>query len=347
MSFSSDDFAKALEAEQYDYQAQRGQVVRGKPFSYEGDGVFVDIGGKASAFLPKDEASLYSFSNIADVVPLDEEREFLIIRDQDAEGQVTLSIRQLEIRQIWEQFQDMLDAEETIQVRVSGVNRGGVTVDVQGIRGFIPRSHLLEKDNLDSLVGRGLMVTFLEVNRENRRLVLSEKRASQALNIRKLEVGQLVNGRIVGMKPFGLFIEFNGTTGLLHINQISQSYISSLEDKFTIGQPLKVFVLDVDEIKRRVSLSTKVLENYPGEMLEKMDVVMEEAAIRAEKAWEKMQNPDHESKQQHEPKPAEPQLQEETLAQQVDASVQEDPLAQEEYPAQGDAESSQPDESSP
>jgi small subunit ribosomal protein S1 len=289
LSFSSDDFAKALEQEQYNYQTQRGQVVRGKPFSYEGDGVLVDIGGKAAAFLPRDEASLYSFADISEAVPLDEEREFLVIRDQDAEGQVTLSVRQLEIRQMWDQFQEMLDTGETIQVRVSGVNRGGVTVDVQGIRGFIPRSHLLEKENLDSLIGRSITATFLEVNRENRRLVLSEKRASQAVNIRKLEVGQLVSGRIVGMKPFGLFVEFNGTTGLLHINQISQSYISSLEESFRVGQPIKAFVLDVDEIKRRVSLSTKVLENYPGEMLEKMETVMEEAEVRAEKAWDKLQ----------------------------------------------------------
>lgn len=286
MSFSSDDFAKALE--QHDYQFQRGQVVRGKAFSYESDGVYVDIGGKASAFLPMDEASLRRFTDLSEVVPLHEEREFLIIREQDTDGQVTLSIRQLEIRQVWETFQDMQDNSQTIQVRVVGVNKGGVTVDVQGIRGFIPRSHLVEKVDLDSLIGKTLTVGFLEVNRENRRLVLSQRQAAKAANLKQLGIGQVVEGKIVGIKPFGLFIDFGGTTGLLHINQISKNYISSLEDRFQIGQSIKALVLDVDEIKQRVSLSTKVLENYPGEMLEKMAEVMAEAETRAEKAMKQL-----------------------------------------------------------
>lgn len=286
MSFSSDDFAKALE--QHDYQFQRGQVVRGKAFSYESDGVYVDIGGKASAFLPLDEVSARRFSNLADVIPLQEEREFLIIREQDTDGQVTLSIRQLEIRYIWEEFQDMLENSQTIQVKVTGINKGGVTVDVQSIRGFIPRSHLAVRDDLDSLIGQTLTVGFLEVNRDNRRLVLSQRQAAKAANLRQLAIGQVVEGKVVGIKPFGLFIDFGGTTGLLHINQISKNYIASLDDRFQIGQSIKALVLDVDEAKQRVSLSTKVLESYPGEMLENMDAVMAEADSRAERAMKQM-----------------------------------------------------------
>lgn len=286
MSFSSDDFAKALE--QHDYQFQRGQVVRGKAFSYENDGVFVDIGGKASAFLPMDEVSVRRFSNVADVIPLHEEREFLIIREQDTDGQVTLSVRQLEIRTIWEKFQEMLENSQTIQVKVTGINKGGVTVDVQSIRGFIPRSHLALRDDLDSLVGQTLTVGFLEVNRETRRLVLSQRQAAKAANLRQLDIGQVVQGKIVGIKPFGLFIDFGGTTGLLHINQISKNYISSLDERFQLGQSIKALVLDVDEVKQRVSLSTKVLENYPGEMLENMETLMAEADSRAEKAMKQI-----------------------------------------------------------
>jgi small subunit ribosomal protein S1 len=286
LSFSTDDFAKALE--QHDYNFQRGQVVRGKVVSYDSDGVYVDIGGKAAAFMPKDETSLQRVANIEQLLPAGEEREFLIIREQDSDGQVTLSLRQLEIKQAWQRLTDLQENSETVQARVSGVNKGGVTVDVQGIRGFIPRSHLVDRDNPDALIGKGLTVSLIEVDPARRRLVLSQRLATQAASLSQLEIGQLVEGKIVGMKPFGVFVDFDGTTGLLHINQISKNYVSSLETTFEMGQPIKALIIDIDDTRKRVSLSTKVLENYPGEMLEKITDVMAEAELRAEKARKTM-----------------------------------------------------------
>ena len=282
MSFSSDDFAKALE--QHSFSFQRGDVVRGTVHSHDTDGLYVDIGGKAAAYLPKDEAALKRLTDISTVLPIGEERDFLIIREKNADGQVNLSLSQLEIKQLWQQFEDMQGTEETIDVRVSGVNKGGVTVDAQGLRGFVPRSHLIERDSLDSLVGNFLTVSLLEVDPERRRLVLSQRLASQAASLTQLEVGQLVSGRISGIKPFGVFVDFDGVTGLLHINQVSKNYVSSLDAIFQTGQSVKAMIIALDEIKRRVSLSIKVLENYPGEVLEKMETVMSEAADRADKA---------------------------------------------------------------
>ena len=154
-----DDFAKALE--QHNYEFQKGQVVRGKVFEYDSNGAYVDIGGKSSAFLPIEEAALRTVTDLSEVVPLDEERDFLIIREQDADGQVTLSLRQLQIQQAWEDLIELQETGKVLQVRVSGANKGGVTVDVQGMRGFIPRSHLVERDNLESLIGQSLSVNFL------------------------------------------------------------------------------------------------------------------------------------------------------------------------------------------
>lgn len=282
MSFSADDFAKALE--QYDYAFKRGQVVRGKPASYASDGLYVDIGGKSAAFLPTEEASLRRVTDLEVLFPPDEEHEFLIVRDANEEGQVTLSVRQLELRKVWKRLVEMQETHESLQARVSGVNKGGVTVDVQSIRGFIPRSHLTEgKDNLESLVGKALTVTPLEVIPASKKLVLSQRLATQAASMSQLEIGQLIDGRISGIKPFGLFIEFYGVTGLLHINQISGKYISALESQFEVGQAMKAVILDIDDIKRRISLSTKVLEAYPGEILENMAEVMTAADVRAKK----------------------------------------------------------------
>ena len=281
-SFSRDDFAKALE--EHSYQFEKGQVVKGKAFEYTTDGAYIDIGGKSPAFLPAREASLRGSTPVSELLPLQEERDFLIIKEQDADGQVTLSLRQLEVKKVWDKLADMQESGQTVQVRVTGMNKGGVTIDVQGLRGFIPRSHLLDKDNLEQLIGQPLMASFLEFDPEREKLVLSQRLASQTARFSEMELGQLVEGKITNIKPFGLFVDLGGTTGLLHIKQISQSYIDSLPNLFQIGQSIKAVIVDLDEGKSRISLSTRVLENHAGEMLENMAEVMASAEARAERA---------------------------------------------------------------
>lgn len=281
-SFSMDDFAKALEG--YDYQFQKGQVVQGKPVSYESDGAFVDIGAKSPAFLPTEEASLRRVADLSAILPLSEEREFMIIREQNAEGQVTLSLRQFEIKRAWDRLAELQDSNQSLQVRVTGVNKGGVTVDVQGLRGFIPRSHLVERENLDALKGQTLSASLLEINPDTNKLVLSNRLATRSASFSQLEVGQLIEGKVTSIKPFGVFVEFDGTTGLLHINQISKNYVQSLPALFQVGDVVKAMIADLDEGKGRVSLTTKVLENFPGEMIEKTADVMAEAESREGRA---------------------------------------------------------------
>lgn len=277
-----DDFEKALE--KYDYEFQKGQVVRGKAVSYDSDGVYVDIGAKSLAFVPGQEASIRGIRDLSVALPLDEEYDFLIIREQDADGQVTLSLRQLEAKKVWDELAETQASGQSLSVRVTGTNKGGVTVDAKGLRGFIPRSHLVERDNLESLVGTTLSATIIECNPETKKLVFSNRLATRAVAFSQFAIGQLVEGKVSGLKPFGVFVDLQGASGLLHINQISQKYIESLDKYFQPGQILKVMIADMDEGKGRISLSTKVLENYPGEMLEAMATVMAEADDRQERA---------------------------------------------------------------
>ncbi|MDJ0682132.1 MAG: S1 RNA-binding domain-containing protein, partial [Xenococcaceae cyanobacterium MO_167.B52] len=160
-SFSMDDFAKALE--KYDYEFSKGQIIKGTVVQHESEGAYVDIGGKSPAFLPTREAALEIIDDLAQVVPIGEEFEFLIIREQDSEGKVTLSLRQLQIQAAWDKLAAISESGKSTQVRITGVNKGGVTGEVEGLRGFIPRSHLQQRDNLESLVGQLLTVNFLEV----------------------------------------------------------------------------------------------------------------------------------------------------------------------------------------
>jgi small subunit ribosomal protein S1 len=286
-SFSLDEFAKALE--QYDYQCAKGKTVKGKVFQHLSEGAYVDIGGKSPGFVPAKEASFRQGANLAEVLPLDEEMEFLIISEQNEEGQVTLSRRQLELKEAWDHVADIAEAGSGVEMYVTGVNKGGVTGEVEGLRAFIPRSHLVEKNNLESLVGQTLMANFIEVDRDRQKLVLSQRQIARAAAISNLQAGQLAEGTIVKLQPYGVFVDLNGVSGLLHIKQISGAQIESLSNLFTVGQQIKVVITEIDEIKKRIALSTKVLENYPGEILEKMNEVMATADDRLEQVKTKLE----------------------------------------------------------
>ncbi|MFM6189099.1 MAG: S1 RNA-binding domain-containing protein [Planktothrix sp.] len=282
-SFSLDDFAKALD--QHSYDLHKGQIVKGQVDSYTSDGAYIDIkGAKSPGFIPKKEISVAEIEDISQILPLKQERDFLIIREQNADGQILLSIRQLEIKQVWDDLIEIQNKGQSLQARVTGVNRGGVTVEVNSLRGFIPRSHLLEKDNLESLIEQSLTVTILELDVERNKVVLSQRLASQSLGFSQLEVGQLVEGKVMGVKPFGVFVDIEGVTGLIHIKEVSQKYVESLANLFPIGEIIKAMVISLDEGRHRISLSTRILENYPGEAVEKLSEVMESAEARAERA---------------------------------------------------------------
>jgi len=282
-SFSAEDFAKALE--QHDYQFSKGQVVRGKVFEYDSEGAYIDIGGKSPGFLPLREVATHRVENLEEALPQGEEREFVVIREQNAEGQVLLSIRELELRESWQQLQEIRDKEETIQVVVTGTNRGGVTVSVAGLRGFIPRSHLIDRDNLDVLVGQEIPTAIIDLDRDRDKIVLSYRLAARASQMGQLILGDLTDGKVVNLKPYGAFVDIGGVTGLLHVREMSRKRIESVENFLQVGQKIKVIIGDIDEWKGRVSLSTKGLEAYPGELLEQFDTVM----ATADERWQKMQ----------------------------------------------------------
>ncbi len=286
-SFSMEDFEKALD--KHDYGFAVGQTVKGVIADHVNDGVYVDIGGKAAAFLPSQEAALRPVMDLSATLPVGDSFEFVVIRDQNADGQVTLSLRRRLLDQAWEKVKELETANSTLEVKVTGSNRGGVTADVEGLKGFIPRSHLNEKDNFEGLKGQVLSVKFLEVDLERKKLVLSERLAGQASRMASLQVGQLVSGQVASLKPFGAFIDFGGSTGLLHIKQVSDRYVESLSAVMKPGDTVQALIVNIDEGRGRIALSTKHLENYPGEMVEKTADVMATAESRAERARKKLE----------------------------------------------------------
>ncbi|MGD1903238.1 MAG: S1 RNA-binding domain-containing protein [Geitlerinemataceae cyanobacterium] len=282
IAFSADDFAKALEGQSYNYET--GQVVTGKVCEHDTKGVYIDIGGKCPGFLPIKEIVPAPSDDLSEDFPLGFEREYAIVRGANAEGQVTLSIRQIELDRIWDSMVERQTSGATLEVQVTGTNRGGVVVDAESIRGFIPRSHLLRSDNLQDFVGQTLTVTVLDVIKEKEKLVLSHRLAERAKCMSRLEEGALFAGTVVSIKPYGAFVDLGGVTGLLHARQISQKRPNDVEEVLSVGQDIQVVIGEIDEWEQKISLVTKTLESYPGELLDKFDKVMEEAEARWEAA---------------------------------------------------------------
>jgi small subunit ribosomal protein S1 len=261
-----------------------GEVIKGTVIALESDGVYVDIGGKAPGFMPKSEAGLGVITNYQERFPKGLEVEVLVTREQNADGMVTISCRALELRKSWDKVKVLEKEGKVVQVIVSGFNRGGVTCDLEGLRGFIPRSQLQDGENHQELVGKTLGVAFLEVNSGTRKLVLSEKRAATAARFQELEVGQLVEGLVVSVKPYGLFIDLGGISGLLHQSSITNGSLRSIREVFDQGDRVSALITDLDPGRGRIGLNTALLEGPPGELLIDKDKVMAEASDRASRA---------------------------------------------------------------
>ncbi|MCT0247551.1 S1 RNA-binding domain-containing protein [Synechococcus sp. CS-205] len=280
--FDEDAFLAALD--ENEPVGATGDVVTGTVISVESDGVYVDIGGKAPGFMPKAEAGLGVISNIKERFPKGQPVEVLVTREQNADGMVTISARALALRQSWEKVKQLEADGKVVQVKVSGFNRGGVTCDLEGLRGFIPRSQLQNGENHEELVGTSFAVAFLEVNAETRKLVLSEKRAASASLLAELEVGQLVDGQVVSVKPYGFFVDLGGVSGLLHQSSITGTHLRDIRTVFSQGERLKALVTQIDPSRGRIALNTALLESQPGELLTAKETVMAEAEDRANRA---------------------------------------------------------------
>jgi len=261
-----------------------GEIAKGSVIGVESDGVYVDIGGKAPGFMPKTECGLGVITNLKERFPKGLEVEVLVTREQNADGMVTISCRALALRKSWDKVLDLAKESSVVEVKANGFNRGGITCDLEGLRGFIPRSQLKNGEHHESLVGKTLSVAFLEVNPDNRKLILSEKKAVTAAIFAQLKIGQLVEGKVISVKPYGFFIDLGEISGLLHQSMITNGSLRSLREVFNQGDNVKALITDLDCGRGRIGLNTALLEGIPGEILIDKEKIMSEAESRAKKA---------------------------------------------------------------
>ncbi|HEY9688498.1 MAG TPA: 30S ribosomal protein S1 [Coleofasciculaceae cyanobacterium] len=286
VGFGHDDFAALLD--KYDYHFSPGDIVAGTVFSIEPRGALIDIGAKTSAYIPIQEMSINRIENPDEVLQPNETREFFILADENEDGQLTLSIRRIEYMRAWERVRQLQAEDATVRSAVFATNRGGALVRIEGLRGFIPGSHISTRKPKEELVGEELPLKFLEVDEDRNRLVLSHRRALVERKMNRLEVGEVVIGTVRGIKPYGAFIDIGGVSGLLHISEISHEHIDTPHSIFNVNDEVKVMIIDLDAERGRISLSTKQLEPEPGDMLKNRQVVYDKAEEMAAKYREQM-----------------------------------------------------------
>jgi len=286
IGFTHEDFAALLD--KYDYHFSPGDVVPGTVFSIEPRGALIDIGAKTAAYIPIQEMSINRVDAPEEVLQSNETREFFILTDENEDGQLTLSIRRIEYMRAWERVRQLQAEDATVRSGVFATNRGGALVRIEGLRGFIPGSHISTRKPKEELVGEDLPLKFLEVDEERNRLVLSHRRALVERKMNRLEVGEVVIGTVRGIKPYGAFIDIGGVSGLLHISEISHEHIDTPHSVFNVNDEVKVMIIDLDAERGRISLSTKQLEPEPGDMIKNRDLVYDKAEEMAAKYREQM-----------------------------------------------------------
>ncbi|KAA8527335.1 hypothetical protein F0562_034950 [Nyssa sinensis] len=280
VSFTIDDFHAALG--KYDFNSEIGTKVKGTVFCTDAHGALVDITAKSSAYLPVREVCIHNIKHVkeAGIVPGLRE-EFVIIGENDADDSLILSLRSIQYDLAWERCRQLQAEDVVLKGKVVGANKGGVVAVVEGLRGFVPFSQISTKSPAEELFDKDIPLKFVEVDEEQSRLVLSNRKAmadSQA----QLGIGSVVTGTVQSLKPYGAFIDIGGLNGLLHVSQISHDRVSDIATVLQPGDTLKVMILSHDRERGRVSLSTKKLEPTPGDMIRNPKLVFEKAEEMAQ-----------------------------------------------------------------
>lgn len=266
-AYTDDEFESLMS--QYDYKFQKGDLVKGIVCGYDSEGVIVDIGAKTSAVVPEREARIDVSVPVKDALEKGQVYEFLIIREEDEEGKFMLSHKKVAMAYAWKELEALKDEDAIVEGTVVSVVKGGVLVEVKGVRGFVPSSHLRAKDT-ENIVGEKIELKILSLDPAQNNFILSNKKIySDAQEETKenmfsnLEVGQVVKGEVVRITDFGAFIDIGGMDGLLPLSQMSWRWVDHPSDILKIADTIDVEVIGIDHDKQRVSLSLKNLEADP------------------------------------------------------------------------------------
>ena len=228
--------------------------------------VQVDLGCKQAGYISINELSADPNVKPEDVVKVGDEIETYIIRVNDVEGYAMLSKKRLDAVKVWEDIEEARENKTTLEGKVTEENKGGIVVNVKGVRVFVPASQSGQPRGaeLSTMIGQTVSLRITEVNRARRRVVGSIKavtyearQAAQAEIWENIEVGKHYTGTVKSMTSYGVFVDIGGVDGMVHISELSWSRIKNPAEVVSVGDTLDVYVISFDPEKRKISLGVK------------------------------------------------------------------------------------------
>ena len=254
--------------------------VMGTVISIAPNEVQVDVGRKQTGFIPVTELSNDPNAKPEDVVSIGDEVELLIMKTNDQEGTIMLSKRRVDAQKGWEELQEKVDSQEILTSKVTEAVKGGVIVVYNGVRVFIPASQATatRDENLEDLVGQDVDFRLIEVSQRGRykraigsiRSVLKEQRAAQREEFWKnCEIGKRYKGVVKSLTSYGAFVDLGGVFGMIHISELSWTHIKHPSEVVNIGDTVDVYVKDINEETKKISLGFKNAEDNPWEILKR------------------------------------------------------------------------------
>src|SRR5437870_3217646 len=250
---------------------EEGEVVTGNVVRIDNDEVLVDIGYKSEGVIPAHELSIRKSVDPSDEVELGEEVDALVLTKEDQDGRLMLSKKRARFEKAWRRIEAAAESGEPVEGQVIEVVKGGLIIDL-GVRGFLPASlvDIRRVPHLDDYLGQKIECKVIELNRSrnnvvlSRRAVLEEERKEVRQQILdRLQPGESVEGAISNIVDFGAFVDLNGIDGLIHISELLWPHVNHPSEILTIGDTVKVKVLDIDRERQRISLGLKQTQEDP------------------------------------------------------------------------------------
>ena len=259
---------------------QTGEIRKGVIASIGQSQILVSIGAKSEGVINSRELEQLSAEE-REALKVGQEVSVYVINPEDQNGNVVLSFKRAQEQMSWETVEKMITDEAVIDSKIIGFNKGGLIVGIGTLRGFVPSSQFSSARRSQStgdtpeqrwqkMVGQPISVRIIEVDRERRRLILSERAASTESRasikdrvISELEEGKVYTGRVTSLADFGAFVNINGADGLVHLSELSWDRVQHPRELLEVGQEVQVKVINIEREKKRIGLSMRALQDDP------------------------------------------------------------------------------------
>jgi small subunit ribosomal protein S1 len=258
---------------------KQGEIRKGVIATINVNEILVSVGTKSEGVIAGRELESIPAAERAAFM-VGQEIPVFVIAPEDQNGNVVLSYVRAREEQDWETVERMLSNGESFDSKVIGYNKGGLIVPIGGLRGFVPASQIsltrrtisgeAPEQRWGKMVGEPMKVRVIEVDRERRRLILSERQALQETRetlkdrlLDELQEGSVRTGRVTSLADFGAFVNIDGADGLVHLSEITWDRIAHPNEILKVGQEVKVKVISVDRERKRIGLSMRQLEEDP------------------------------------------------------------------------------------